>query len=271
MHERSPSPDNSNDDELFGQLADLGMEDINKTIGYELESIALKQESIQRQQQVIQQLRGRHTILTELLEPFTEDTKFEIYDAVTELRNFAFKNSLSPEVADRINLMDAVYSHVWKIAAILSKFGDKTESQVAIITDNILPPELKTIFLEVLHKMVPDGGIDTTNPDEVQQAINRWQAHEQDTERTKAIRTMAMNLLRIHEYDLLRQYNIHVEDPVWREIRLWTSTNITLRSTFGKDNHDVFSFGIKDHLATLRIGHTDYLALVARIEDLLEE
>lgn len=272
MHETSPTPDNNNDDELFKQLADLGMDDVNESIDYELEIIAETQESLQQQQRVIQLLKTKHPVFAEILKPFTPEAQYEMYDSVIELRKWLSKNpSLPEEIQYRAYLADAIYSQIWRIGDILSGIGDKTETQVQMIIDDILPPELKTILLDTLNELVPTGGINTSDPEETQKAIDQHRASEKNSEKTKALRIKVTNLFHIHERAFLEQHSIHLEDPVWSEIRAWSSTNIALRGLFGKDNHDIFSFGIKEYLAILRISEADFLALITRIEKIIED
>lgn len=268
MHETPPSPNNDNDDELFRQLADLGIEDIRESIDYELEEIAEMQESLRQQQSVIQLLKEKHPVFAEFLAPFTPETGLEMYNSVMQLREWLARDfPLPEEIKYRAHFAEAIYTHIWRMADILSGIGDKTDPQVRIIIDDILPPVLKTLLLETLDELVPEGGINTQDPDDVQRAISQHKANEESSERTKALRRRVADILSAHEQEFLDKHNIYRDDPVWSEIRAWTCTNITLRNIHGRDNHDIFSFGIEDHLATLHISKADYLALVTKIED----
>ena len=271
MHELPPSSDNNND-ELFGQLADLGLEDLQESIDWALEEVIVAEENLRQQQLVIQQLKEKHPILATFLKPFTAEAKYEMYETALEYRTWLLNHpELPDDIKYRTLVAEAICTHIWKITDVLAQIGDKTDTQVVVITDDVLPPELKTVLLEVLHELVPMGGIDVSDPDEVQKAINQHHANQLREQHDKALRKQLLNLFHTHEHELLKRYAIHISDPIWSEIRAWSSIDITRRTMGKKNSPDIFISGIRERLAALRINESDYLALIAKIEGLLEE
>lgn len=270
MHEIPFSP-NNNDDELFKQLADLGLDDLQKDIDYALEEITQTEENLHRQQRVIQHLKEKHPIFAEFLAPFSTELKIEMYEAALKYRTWRHNHpNLPDDILLRVLFAEAICTHIYKISDVLAEIGDKTDTQVGIITDDITSPDLKTVLLEALHELAPAGGIDTNDADEVHRAINQHQADKQTDDHNKALRKQISKLLRLHEHELLEQYNIHPKDPIWSEIRAWSTINISLRAIHSS-NQDIFEFGIRERLTTLRINEADYLALVTKVEGLIEK
>lgn len=270
MNETPPSPDNNNDDELFGQLADLGIEDISRTLEYELHEITYAQETLVKQRHIVEKLKGKHPLFAEFLEPFALENEQELYDAVIELREWLATTRVSDEIRERAYLADAIYTHIWQMAEAILPMGDKKDVQIKIITDEDLSAELKTHLLDVLDELAPSGGLDRSDSTAIQAAIDGYQAEQERSEQVKQLRIRANELFATHEPELLGRYQIYPKDPVWVEIRTWSSTNLAFRIHYNDDNYTVFSFGsVRDMLTTLRINEDDFLTLVAKVENIL--
>lgn len=180
---------------------------------------------------------------------------------------------LPPELWEALDQLKQALFIISTIGTAVSEAmsDTKQEVQLKILEDDILPPSSKVAALQVVDKLVPGLGFDTSKPDEVAAALA--QSHEEREKEKRMVETRKRLLTLLdEETDFLEAHHIHPADPAWEKVRRVVSIMLSATIQDGNDAAEqVLQYRVNEPLAQLRLNEADYQALKDRLKRLYYE
>ena len=262
-------PDSESSDDyawLFDQLSDIG-DGITSNLQFEqLAEFDVESSRLLSQRDALNHLETAQfpDDIADILDFLRNNPTIDVNAMFNDiLENIAL---LPTELQHYANELAEVLELVLLCAELLRGDVDIKAAQVRGLTTEYVTQQIRDEFLAVMQRCTTSTGIDTSDPIAVQDLLDRDAREQLEYQKQREQRQRFNEALDSNEAEFLERYNVHTEDPLWRNIRSLTIIAVSIAQDFAEPGlvRPISSRqGIHKKLDSLSIPHHEYDRFVA--------
>lgn len=268
MNDQYPSSD---EEGLFGQLEGIDSRVLAENLDEALYALQERESELANQRVIAGMLEGcADDDLANAAKRLLTHGDLEAGEVGMRLSFLLAANVFSERFQQQMVLDRAIYDHIWRMGCVIVDPSLKRDVQARIIDEDDLAYEQKTIMLGVLDDIAPGEGVDIDDPDSVNELLSDLHAEGQRSNETQEQYFRLKQIAVENQADILSQYNIHPEDPVWKSLLANAAGCAAMHINMGWSRgarHFLGFGGIDEKLGNLKISREDYSTFVNRIID----